>query len=99
MLSALLLAGLFAAPLATVALFLPTDRRFGRAEKTSDRAARLMNTLVWSAGLIAAVAGILALIGATVGHIEAAVIGLALASLAWIPATRRWNARAHVCWA
>ncbi len=44
-------------------------------------------------------AGILALIGATTGHIEGAVIGLALASLLWLPVSRRWNARAHVCWA
>src|SRR5437868_7136343 len=99
MLSALLLAGLFAAPLATVALFAPTDRRFGRAEETSKHVARLMSALLATAGLIAAVVLILALIGATAGHIGAAAVGLALASFAWLPVTRRWNARAHVCWA
>ncbi len=99
MLSALLLAGLFAAPLATVALFVPTDRRFGRAEEFAKQAARLVSALLWSAGLIAVVAGILAAIGATAGHIEGAVAGLALACVVWLPVTRRWSARAHVCWA
>jgi cellulose synthase/poly-beta-1,6-N-acetylglucosamine synthase-like glycosyltransferase len=42
---------------------------------------------------------ILSLIGVTTGHIEAAAIGLAVATLAWLPVTRGWNARAHVCWA
>ena len=99
MLSALLLAGLCAAPIATVALFLPTTRRPRRDEKPSSWRARLALALVWSMVLIAAVVAILSLIGVTTGHIEAAVIGLALANLVWLPVSRRWNARAHVCWA
>jgi hypothetical protein len=27
------------------------------------------------------------------------VAGLVFASLVWLPVTRRWSARAHVCWA
>ena len=99
MLSALLLAGLIAAPLATVALFLPAGRRARRAEQPAQRAARLTAALVGSALLIAIVAAILALIGVTTGHLEAAVVGLALACLLWLPVTRRWNARAHLSWA
>ena len=99
MLSALLLAGLFAAPLATVALFLPTGRRPRRDERPSRRLARFALALTWSAILIAVVGVALSLLDVTTGHIEAAAIGLALATLVWLPVTRRWNARAHVCWA
>ena len=99
MLSSLLLAGLFAAPLATVALFLPTGRRPRRDQQPVKGLARLVLALAWSALLIAVTAGILSLIDVTAGHIEAAAIGLALATLVWLPVTRRWNARAHVCWA
>ena len=99
MLSSLLLAGLFAAPIATVALFLPTDRRPRRDEKVFKHLARLVLALLWSAALIAGVGVILKLIGVTTGNIEAAVIGLAIASLVWLPVSRRWNARAHVSWA
>ena len=99
MLSTLLLAGLIAAPIATVALFLPAGRRARRAEQPAQRAARLTAALVGSALLIAIVVAILALIGVTTGHLEAAVVGLALACVLWLPVTRRWNARAHVSWA
>jgi cellulose synthase/poly-beta-1,6-N-acetylglucosamine synthase-like glycosyltransferase len=99
MLSALLLAGLFAAPIATIALFVPATGRAQRAEERSKWIARLGAAVVWTATLIAAVVAILALIGVTAGNIVAAAIGLAVASVVWLPATRRWNARAHVCWA
>ena len=99
MLSTLLLAGLFAAPIGTAALFLPASRRARRAEKPAQRAARLTAALACSAVVIAIVAVILALIGVTPGHLEAAIVGLAVACLVWLPVTRRWNARAHVSWA
>jgi small neutral amino acid transporter SnatA (MarC family) len=81
MLSPLLLAGLLAAPIATVALFVPTSRRPRRDDKPSTPLARFVLALLCSAILIAAVGVILSLIGVTTGHIEAAVIGLALATL------------------
>ncbi|HEX4008623.1 MAG TPA: glycosyltransferase, partial [Solirubrobacteraceae bacterium] len=99
MLSALVLAGLFAAPISTAALFLPVDGRARRDEERWRRVRRTALTLVWAVILIAAVAGILALIRVTAGNIEAAVIGLALASVLWLPVTRRWGIRAHLCWA
>ena len=61
--------------------------------------ARLAATLVWAAVLIGAVVGILALVGVTAGNLVAATAGLTLATVLWLPVTRRWNARAHVCWA
>ena len=73
-------------------------RRARRAEQPTQRAARLTAALVGSALLIAIVAAILALIGVTTGHLEAAVVGLALACVLWLPVTRRWNARAHLSW-
>src|SRR5919198_530527 len=52
------------------------------------------------AGLLAAVtAAVLDLIGVMLRNIAAGVIGLVIASLLWLPVTRRWSARAHVCWA
>jgi glycosyltransferase involved in cell wall biosynthesis len=99
MLSALLLAGLFAAPIATAALFLPAPGRERRAEGYWRWLGRLTLALAWTAGLTAVVAGILALIGVTVRNIEAVAAGLVLASLLWLPFTRRWGARGHVCWA
>jgi glycosyltransferase involved in cell wall biosynthesis len=99
MLSALLLAGLFAAPLPTAALFLPASRRAGRAEKTTQWTARLVRALLLSALVIGIVAVVMALIGVTTAHLEAVVVGLALACVVWLPVTRRWNARAHVTWA
>jgi Glycosyl transferase family 2 len=98
MLSALLLAGLIATPLSTAALFLPGSRRTGRAEKPAQQIARLVAAILSSALVIGIVALVLALIGVTTGHLEAAMGGLALACVVWLPATRRWNARAHVTW-
>jgi hypothetical protein len=71
-------------------------RRARRAEERAKWIARLARALLWAAVLIAAVVGILALIGVTAGNIAAAAIGLTLACLVWLPVTRRWNARAYV---
>jgi Glycosyl transferase family 2 len=99
MLSAPLLAGLFAVPIATAALFLPATGRTGRAEERWRWIGRLTLTLVSGTLLIAAVVAILALIGITARNLEAAAVGLALAIVVWLPITRRWGARAHLCWA
>ena len=99
MLSALLLAGLFAAPIATAAMFVPVGKPGRRGEERSRWVRRLTATVIWTTVLIAAIDGILAAVGVTAGNIEVATVGLAVASLMWLPVTRRWNARAHVCWA
>jgi cellulose synthase/poly-beta-1,6-N-acetylglucosamine synthase-like glycosyltransferase len=55
--------------------------------------------LLGTAVLAAVAAGFLALLGATRGNIEAGAVGLIIVSLLWLPVTRRWSARAHLCWA
>jgi cellulose synthase/poly-beta-1,6-N-acetylglucosamine synthase-like glycosyltransferase len=60
---------------------------------------RAVFSVAWTAILVAAIAGILALIGVTTRNIEASAAGLAVASLVWLPVTRRWGARGHLCWA
>src|SRR5438477_11495462 len=90
MLSALLLAGLFAAPIATAALFLPATGWIQRAEERWRWIGRLTLAMVWTVILIAAVLGILALIGVSGRNLVAAAVGLAIASALWMPFTRRW---------
>ena len=100
MLSALLLAGLFAAPIATASLFVPAAASPGASVGGSWRAlGRLTLTVAWSAAVVAVAVAILALLSVTPRNIEAAAIGLAIASVVWLPVTRRWSVRAHVCWA
>jgi cellulose synthase/poly-beta-1,6-N-acetylglucosamine synthase-like glycosyltransferase len=42
---------------------------------------------------------VLALVGATRRNLLASCLALVGASVLWMPATRRWNARGHLCWA
>ena len=98
MLSALLLAGLVAAPIATAALFVPAPFH-GRGVGTWPSTRRFVLALLATAVLAAITAGVLALIGATARNVIAGAAGLIVLSLLWLPATRRWSARAHLCWA
>ncbi|HEY2552603.1 MAG TPA: glycosyltransferase [Streptosporangiaceae bacterium] len=97
MLEALLLAGIVAAPLGSAGLFLPARRRLHTAGFWPS-ARRLTFALIGSALLAAAVAGVLRLIGVTSHNIISGVAAVLVVSLVWLPATRRWNARAHLCW-
>jgi glycosyltransferase involved in cell wall biosynthesis len=99
MLAALLLAGIVAAPLGSAALFLPAKRRWRRTAGLWPATRRLTLAVIGTAVLAAAVAGALKLIGASVHHLVEGVVGVVLGSTVWLPATRRWNARAHLCWA
>jgi cellulose synthase/poly-beta-1,6-N-acetylglucosamine synthase-like glycosyltransferase len=98
MLSAYLLAGLLAAPIATGALFLrrPSRRRHAGAWSWTRR---FVFAVAGTAMLAAAVAVLLGLIGATVPNMVAGAAGLVVVSLFWLPVTRQWSARAHLCWA
>jgi hypothetical protein len=49
--------------------------------------------------LAVAVAVVLRLLGASQHNLVAGVAGVVFASLIWMPVTRRWSARAHMCWA
>src|SRR6266516_4363591 len=98
LLQALLLAGLVAAPLGSLALFVPMRRQAGRAGAWSA-IRRFILAVAGTVVLAAAVAGILRLLGASQHNLIAGVAGVAFASLIWLPVTRRWSARAHLCWA
>jgi cellulose synthase/poly-beta-1,6-N-acetylglucosamine synthase-like glycosyltransferase len=96
-LAAFVLAGLFAAPIGTLGLLVkgpgphrvtgrwPTVRRFSTA-------------VIGTAVLGALVGGTLTFLHVTEHNAIVAGAVLAAASLAWLPVTRRWNARGHLCW-
>jgi cellulose synthase/poly-beta-1,6-N-acetylglucosamine synthase-like glycosyltransferase len=97
-LAALVLAGIMAAPLGTAALLVrsrPRVRTTGAWPATRRFAFALAGTAV----LAAIVAVAMRLLGVTEHNTIAGVAGLVVASLIWLPVTRRWNARGHLCWA
>jgi cellulose synthase/poly-beta-1,6-N-acetylglucosamine synthase-like glycosyltransferase len=97
MLAALLLAGLIAAPLATIALFIQPIWR-GRARGALAWTRRLIFALIGTAALAVVTGGVLWLIDVTTRNLIAGVAGLVVASVFWLPVTRRWSARGHLCW-
>jgi len=96
-LAALLLAGIIAAPLSSAALFLPVGRRRNVAGAW-PATRRLVFALAGTALVAAAIAAALTVIGVTREYVVAGVAGFVVMSLLWLPATRRWNARGHLCW-
>jgi glycosyltransferase involved in cell wall biosynthesis len=99
LLQALLLAGIIAAPLGSVALFLPA-RRHTRNSGIWPATRRLTLAVIGTVVLAAAVTAILReFLHATQQNLIAGAAAVVFASLIWMPATRRWSARAHVCWA
>ena len=58
----------------------------------------LVLALIGTAVLAAAAAAVLLLLHATEHNLIAGAAGVVLASLVWLPVTRRWRARAHLCW-
>jgi cellulose synthase/poly-beta-1,6-N-acetylglucosamine synthase-like glycosyltransferase len=97
-LQAMLLAGIIAAPLGSAALFIP-GRGHARGAGTWPAIRRSVLAVTGTAVLAAIVAGILRAIGASGHNLVAGAAGVVFASLVWMPVTRRWSARAHVCWA
>jgi glycosyltransferase involved in cell wall biosynthesis len=98
MLAAVLLASIVAAPLSSAALFTPSTRH-RRVIGRWPAARRFMSAVLGTAVVAGAATGVLTLLNVTRSNIAVAVAALAAASLVWLPATRRWNARAHLCWA
>src|SRR6516162_6638798 len=98
MLAALLLAGIIAAPLGSAGLLMPVRTRTGKPGKWSATR-RFLLAVIGTAVLIALVAGVLKLIGVSQHRLLLGIAGVAFASLVWLPATRQWSARAHLCWA
>ncbi len=97
MLASLLLAALLAAPLGSAWLFLPA-RRWRRNAGLWPSVRRLVLAVLGTAALAATVAIALVLLGRSRGAVTAGAVAVVTASLLWLPATRRWNARAHLCW-
>ncbi len=97
MLAALVLAGLLGAPVGTAALLVGSGhpRRTRGAWPTTRRFAF---AIVGTAVLAALVAVAMRQLGVTEHNTIAGAAGLAAASLIWLPVTRRWNGRAHLCW-
>jgi len=98
MLQAILLAGIVAAPLGSAALFLPM-RRHARRAGTWSAIRRFVFAVIGTVVLAVAVTAILRLLGASQHNLVAGVAAVVFASLIWMPVTRRWSARAHLCWA
>jgi glycosyltransferase involved in cell wall biosynthesis len=98
MLEALLLAGIMAAPIGSALLFLPARKRT-RTTGTWPAIRRFGLAVVGTILLAAAVVGALRLLRVSGHNLVAGAAGLVFASAVWLPATRRWNARAHLCWA
>ena len=98
MLAALLLAGLVAAPLTSAALF-ATAARPRRVRGALPAARRLTLALGGTAVVAVAVDLVLRLLEIPLTQVRPAVVATVVASLLWVPFTRRWNARAHLAWA
>jgi hypothetical protein len=98
MLAALLLAGLFVAPLSSAAMFVPLNTRWPAAGILAY-SRRLVSALVVTVTLAAISYGLSVLVGTTPSNAMIAAIVVIASSVALLPVTRRWNGRAHVCWA
>jgi cellulose synthase/poly-beta-1,6-N-acetylglucosamine synthase-like glycosyltransferase len=96
MFAAFLLAGLVAAGVSTVVLLTPIGTGNGRAHGWWPWSRRLLFALVATAAVVAVV---LVALSVTRHNLVASLVALTVVSLAWLPFTRRWSARAHICWA
>jgi hypothetical protein len=61
-------------------------------------ARRIILALLSTEVLAIVAAGILSLIDVTSPNLIAGAVGLVVTSLPWLPVTRSWSARAHLCW-
>jgi len=98
MLAAFLVAGLVAGVLSTLALLALPAPGNSRAYGWWPWSRRLLLALVATAVIDGAVAGVLSGLGATHRNLLVSVAAITVASLVWLPFTRRWTARGHVCW-
>jgi cellulose synthase/poly-beta-1,6-N-acetylglucosamine synthase-like glycosyltransferase len=97
MLEALVIAGLVAAPLGSVALFLPAPRRYRAGVWAAIW--RIILSVIGSAVFASVAAGVLYLLKATEANVITGGAAVAAAGLLWLPVTRNWSSRAHLCWA
>ena len=97
MLAALVLAGIIAAPVGTGALLIQARRR-ARTAGAWPTFRRLFLAIFGTALLGALVVGAMRLLGDSEHLAVEAAAAFAVMSLVWLPVTRRWNARGHLCW-
>ena len=97
MLAALVLAGIVAAPLGTAGLLIQAHRQ-SRSAGTWPAIRRFSLAIGGTIVLAAIVIGALRLLGDSEHLAIEGAAGLAVSSLIWLPVTRRWNARGHLCW-
>jgi cellulose synthase/poly-beta-1,6-N-acetylglucosamine synthase-like glycosyltransferase len=96
-LAALVLAGIIAAPAGTFALLV----RAPRPERTAGAwptIRRFVLAVIGTAVLAAVVVVVLRALGDSEHYAISGAAGVVVASLVWLPVTRRWNMRAHLCW-
>lgn len=94
MLASLVLAGIIAAPVGTAGL-LVAGRRPARITGPWASFRRLATAVCGTLLLGAIVVAALRLLGVTERNSITGAAGLAAVCLAWLPVTRRWNARGH----
>ena len=99
MLKILLLAGIVAAPLGLAGLVMPAERDARAVAGRWPAIRRLVLAVAATTALASAAAVSLRLLGAGGQDREAGIAGVVFVSLAWLPVTRHWNARAYLCWA
>ena len=95
----LLLAGVLAVLLGLVGLVMPVKRQARTAAGAWRAIGRVVLAVAATTALAAAAAVLLSLLGVSGPGRAAGIAGVVFASLAWLPVTRRWNARAQLCWA
>jgi cellulose synthase/poly-beta-1,6-N-acetylglucosamine synthase-like glycosyltransferase len=96
-LAALVLAGVISAPIGTLGLLVQARRR-SRTAGTWPTVRRLIFAVGGTVVLAAIVVTALRLLGDSEHLAIDGAAGLLVASLVWLPVTRRWNARGHLCW-
>jgi cellulose synthase/poly-beta-1,6-N-acetylglucosamine synthase-like glycosyltransferase len=96
MLAGLLLASIVCAVLATVLVLVPLPTRFGGGAWLWTR--RFALAIIGTVVMLAIGGGVLRLDHYKLSSVEVITAVLLVVSLAWLPFTRRWNARAHLCW-
>jgi cellulose synthase/poly-beta-1,6-N-acetylglucosamine synthase-like glycosyltransferase len=96
-LAALVLAGIISAPIGTFGLLVRARQR-----RHTAGAWPAIRRLIYAVGGTVVLAGIvvaaLRLLGDSEHLAIDAAAGFVVASLVWLPVTRRWNARGHLCW-
>ena len=98
MLATMLLAGLVTAPLSVAGLAMPVKRRTRGPGGRWSAAGRLVLAMAAISIVALVVAISLRLRGISGPDRDAGIASVVIANLAWLPATRRWLARARVCW-